>query len=117
MREPQVAQQPLAPDDDPAAVHHAARPEARQRLEAVDRRPRSGLRRGAPPASALVAAALIAAAIGCSEACSTAPAYRSTSAGSVPGAAASAVTVIWPLVTVPVLSSTTVSISPDDSSA
>ena len=35
----------------------------------------------------------------------------------MPGAAASAVTAIRPLVTVPVLSNTTVSISPDDSSA
>jgi len=46
--EPQIAQQPLAPHDDQAAAHHAARAEARQRLEAVDRRPGPGAGRGGP---------------------------------------------------------------------
>src|SRR5450756_1714483 len=55
------------------------------------------------------APAAIAAAIGCSEAFSTAAASRSSSVTSVPGAAATSVSVMRPVVIVPVLSSTTVS--------
>ena len=60
-----VGEQPLAPDQDLAAVDGAARAEPRQRPEALGLRQR--------PASAS-AAALIAAATACSDACSTAPA-------------------------------------------
>ena len=62
------------------------------------------------------APAAIAAAIGCSEASSTAPASRSTSSGSSPGAAATSARLIRPVVTVPVLSSTIVSMVRVDSS-
>ena len=59
----------------------------------------------------------MAAATGCSDACSTAPAYLSSASRLVPSAARIPVTVITPVVTVPVLSSTTVSIAREDSSA
>ena len=59
----------------------------------------------------------MAAATACSEACSTDPAYRSRSVRLVPGTGWAAVTVIWPVVTVPVLSRTTVSMAREDSRA
>ena len=62
----------------------------------------------APAARRVRAPAAIAFAIGCSEASSTAPASRSSSPVPVPCATTS-VSVIRPVVTVPVLSSTTVS--------
>src|SRR3984893_2271727 len=55
------------------------------------------------------APAVIAAAIGCSDAASTAAAYLSSSHSSRPGAVTSSVSVIRPVVAVPVLSRTTVS--------
>ena len=66
---------------------------------------------GAPTAAARRrrAPAAIAAAIGCSDADSTAPASRSSSVSCTPGAAATPASVIRPAVIVPVLSSTTVS--------
>ena len=114
----------------PRSRSSRSRPTTTWRPSTTPRAPRPGSARKAstssrdPPAPAspsLAApsqAAQIAAATGCSEAASsTAAAWRSSSAGSVPGAAASAVTVIRPLATVPVLSNTTVLISPGDSSA
>ena len=59
----------------------------------------------------------MAAATACSEACSTEPANRSRSPRLTPGTASTPVTVIWPVVTVPVLSSTTVSMAREDSRA
>ena len=64
---------------------------------------------GRLPPSRSRAAAAIAAATGCSEASSTAPASRSSPAGSVPGTAVTSVRLIRPVVIVPVLSSTIVS--------
>jgi hypothetical protein len=58
----------------------------------------------------------IARAIGCSEASSSAPASRTASASSTPSATATRTTLIRPVVTVPVLSSTTVSTRRVDSS-
>ena len=58
---------------------------------------------------------MIARAIGCSEADSSAPAYRSTSSSETPSAAATSRSVIWPVVTVPVLSRTIVSTERVDS--
>src|SRR5699024_10842824 len=63
-----------------------------------------------------VAPLAIAWAIGCSEESSTAPARRSSSARSVPSSVTTSVRVILPVVTVPVLSSTTVSTLRVDSS-
>ena len=63
------------------------------------------------------AASLIATATGCPDACSTAPAWRSSSSRLIPSAAATSATAITPVVTVPVLSSTTVSTVREDSSA
>ena len=60
---------------------------------------------------------MIAAATACSDACSTAPAYRSNSARLVPATVWTPASDIRPVVTVPVLSSTTVSTARDDSSA
>jgi hypothetical protein len=59
----------------------------------------------------------MAAATGCSDACSTAPAYRSRTSRLAPAAGSTPVTAITPVVTVPVLSSTTVSTAREDSSA
>ena len=69
---------------------------------------------GSGPASA--ARAATARPIGCSDACSRAPASRSISGSDASSAACTDVTVIWPVVTVPVLSSTTVSMRRVDSS-
>ncbi len=63
---------------------------------------------GSSPTSS-VAPLAIAWAIGCSEAFSKAPARRSSSARSAPSPATTSVRVIFPVVTVPVLSSTIVS--------
>src|SRR6202034_3211462 len=71
---------------------------------------------GSGPASRL-AAAVIAAATACSEASSTAPAYRSRVARLTPSAGRTPASSIRPVVTVPVLSRTTTSIARDDSSA
>ena len=71
---------------------------------------------GSDPSSAR-AAALTAPATGCSDACSTAPAYRSRASRLSPAAATTPVTAMTPVVTVPVLSSTTVSTAREDSSA
>ena len=71
---------------------------------------------GSGPASAR-AAALTAAATACSDASSTEPAFRSRVSRLVPSAASTAVSVIRPVVTVPVLSSTTTSTPRDASSA
>ena len=62
------------------------------------------------------AAATIAAATGCSEAASTAAARASSASASSPASASTACTLMWPVVTVPVLSSTTVSMLPTVSS-
>ncbi len=62
---------------------------------------REPTRSRAPPA--------IAAATGCSEACSNAPASRSSTSGSTPSPGTTSTRVIRPVVTVPVLSTTTVS--------
>ncbi len=70
---------------------------------------------GRGPASARAARA-IAWAIGCSEASSSAPAIRRTSVRSWPSATTTSTSVIRPLVTVPVLSSTIVSTRRVDSS-
>ena len=67
--------------------------------------------------ASVTARAVTAAATACSEACSTEPAKRSRSVRLVPGTGWTAVTVIWPVVTVPVLSRTTVPIAREDSSA
>ena len=78
----------------------------------VDDRPgRRGPRRWRSPrpagsGPAARAASATARAIGCSEACSRAPASRSTSSASSPSAATTSTRVIRPVVTVPVLSST-----------
>ena len=58
------------------------------------------------------AAAAMAWAIGCSEACSSAPTRRSASSRSTPSATATSTRLIRPVVTVPVLSRTTVSTAP-----
>jgi hypothetical protein len=105
----------------PRSRSSLCRPTTISRPSTSPRAPRPGRARkpsawGSGPSSAK-AAALIAAAMACSDACSTAPAYLSRSARLMPGTARSPVSVIWPLVTVPVLSSTTVSIDPDDSRA
>src|SRR5690606_31503535 len=71
---------------------------------------------GSGPTSAR-AQSLIAAATTCSETASTAPANRSTVARSKPPAQTIPATLIRPSVTVPVLSSTTVSMSRVDSRA
>ena len=62
------------------------------------------------------AAAAIARAIGCSDACSSAPTSRSASARSTAGAVTTSTSAILPSVTVPVLSSTIVSTRRVDSS-
>ena len=77
--------------------------------------PVNSLTAGNSPAAS-EAAAVTARPIGCSLAASTAPAWRSSSARSTPGSATTAVTCITPVVTVPVLSSTTVSSRRVDSS-
>ena len=74
------------------------------------------LRRRAGRPSSAAAARAIAWAIGCSEASSSAPASRSSSARSVPGRRTTSTSVMRPVVTVPVLSSTTVSTVRVDSS-
>ena len=80
------------------------------------RRWRSPRRRGSVAEPSRGAARRWPAAIGCSEASSSAPASRSTSSASSPAAATTSSSVIWPVVTVPVLSSTTVSTRRVDSS-
>jgi len=71
---------------------------------------------GSGPVS-LRAAALIAAATACSDACSTAPAYLSTSVRLPPPDGRTPASDIRPVVTVPVLSSTTTRTDRDDSRA
>ncbi len=96
------------------------RPTATSRPSTRPRTPRPGtFSKCSAPGSAPVrfsAPAAIARATGCSEACSRAPASRSTSCSSSPSAAYTSWRVIRPLVTVPVLSSTTVSTRRVDSS-
>ena len=75
---------------------------------------KSSTRAGSPTRSR--AASATARAIGCSEASSSAPASRSSSSSSVSGAVTTSRKVIRPVVTVPVLSSTTVSTRRVDSS-
>ena len=70
---------------------------------------------GSTPCSSSAAVA-IARATGCSDACSSAPASRRASARSAPSAAVTPTRLMRPVVTVPVLSSTTVSIVRVDSS-
>ena len=88
--------------DDGVSVDDALDAEPLAIREPFDRRQRR-------PALAAVA---IARAIGCSEASSSAPTSRSASSGSTPSATATSSSVICPVVTVPVLSSTIVSIAP-----
>ena len=90
----------------PSTIPHAPRPGS-------DTKPPA---RGRSPSSAR-AAAQTAAATGCPEASSTAPRRRSSTARLVPGAGWTPVTVISPVVTVPVLSSTIVSTDREASSA
>ena len=81
--------------------------------------PRDSVKRstaGSGAAARRSAAAAMARPIGCSEACSTAPTSRSASARSTPSTVRRRASVIRPLVTVPVLSRTTVSIRRVDSS-
>ena len=95
-----VGEQLRAPDEDLAAVDGAACAEPGQRLEPFGLRQRRRFRR---------AAAVIAAATACSDACSTAPAQRSSSARLTPPAGRTPASDIRPVVTVPVLSRTTTS--------
>ena len=89
------------------------RPGRRGRRRCPRRRARRGWRsarpRGSASGSSARAAAAIARAIGCSEASSSAPASRRTSARSTPSASATSTRLMRPVVTVPVLSSTIVS--------
>ena len=97
---PHSAQQRGAAGDQRVPVDDALDAEALAVGEALDGGQRAG-RRGRRAA--------IAWAIGCSEASSSAPTRRSASSRSTPSAVTTSTSAIWPVVTVPVLSSTMVS--------
>ena len=108
VQRPLVGQPGRAPGDDGVPVDDArARRAPRWR-----RTPPTG---GRSPTRSRAAAAM-AAAIGCSEASSSAPASRSSSSSPTPAAGTTSTRLIRPVVTVPVLSSTTVSTRRVDSS-
>ena len=109
-----VASGPRSTSAGGAAPDARPRGPRRWRARPSPRRWRSRSTAGRSPASR--AAVATARAIGCSEASSTAPASRSTSPSSSPSAATTSSSVISPVVTVPVLSSTTVSTRRVDSS-
>ena len=92
-----VGQQRGPADDQRVAVDDALDAEALAVGEALDRRAAG---RSARPRPAM------AWAIGCSEACSSAPTSRSASSRSTPSATVTSTRLILPVVTVPVLSST-----------
>ena len=105
----------------PRWANRSSRPTITSWPSTDPRAPRPGMARnrsawGSDPSSAR-AAALTAPATGCPDACSTAPAYRSRASRLSPAAATTPVTAMTPVVTVPVLSSTTVSTAREDSSA
>ena len=98
-----------------ASPSRPAAPGGRRRARGRRRRPRRrgprGWRSRRPPAAdpSAAAALAMACAMGCSEACSSAPTSRSAWSRSTPSATATSTRLILPVVTVPVLSSTTVS--------
>ena len=104
----------------PAARSSAARPTSSACPSTTPSTPRpsrftNSSATGSWPTS-LRAASAIARPIGCSDACSIAPTSRSSAARSTPSPSVTSTRLMRPLVTVPVLSSTTVSMRPVDSS-